>query len=179
MAKPLSGKEIIEAAQKGIEVLYVYKSYNEFERDRDLSLRIVPKFIGKGTDIEIDEDETGCLWTVKDMENIDSFFFDYGNGTEAVYAADVPTEREQLKEKLAKFLHEEVWAHWMKYLLNEKAQYMSEDESFAYGQYLIEREDADRWDRQMNTTYEDLPEDEKKSDQKLADKLMQLLEEEQ
>jgi len=178
MAKPLSGKEIIEAAQKGIEVLYVYKSYNEFERDRDLSLRIVPKFIGE--EIEIDEDETGCLWTVKDMENIDSFFFDLDNGTEAVYAADVSTEREQLKEKLAKFLHEEVWAHWMEHFFNTCGVYIDspDHEHFGTGKILtIYAGKEQRWRRQMETKYEDLEPQERESDEDLADKLMKLLEE--
>lgn len=84
---------------------------------------------------------------------------------------------DELLERVAKFIHEDMWAHWMQYMLNVKAKYMDEDECFAYGQRLIEREDAERWESQMNTIYEDLSEDEKKSDRDLANKLLKLLEE--
>jgi len=167
--KPLSGKEIIEAAQKGIEVLYVYKSYNEFEKDRDLELRIVPKFMKEGTEIEIDEDETGCCWEVKDMEGVDSYLFDLDNGTEAVYAADVPTERERLKKKLAKFLHEEVGSPMMKEVLRAYRSFGRHLDP----QWVIER------DKASNAPYEELPISEQEALEIPAEKLLKLLQEEQ
>lgn len=177
--KPLSGKEIIEAAQNGVEVRYTYTSYNEYDRDRDLDYRVVPELTemeSGATAVDIDEDETGCFWEVPDLETVSSFSFELDEGIEAIYPGESSTVKEQLREKLAKFIHEDLWAHWMKYLFSKTVR----------GEFLGNRSIADvpcilghdeqRWRRQMETLYEDLSEDEKKSDQELAEKLMKLLE---
>ena len=85
-----------------------------------------------------------------------------------------------LREKLAKFLHEDIWAHWMKYFFNNCGPYIASPDQSHFGpdQVLtIYPGKEQRWRRQMETAYEDLEPQEKKSDQELADKLMQLLEE--
>jgi len=87
----------------------------------------------------------------------------------AVFPADTPTDKEQLREKLAKFLHEDIWAHWMKYLFTQTTE-------VGDGCEEIQSTAVEHWKRQMNTLYEDLPEARKKSDRDLAEKLMKLLE---
>ncbi len=177
--KPLSGEQIIEAARKGIEVLYTYKSYNELEKDRDLELRTVPELVDNGTGINIDEDETGFYWEVADLENINAFNFDLDHGSEAIYAADTLTERERRKEKLAKFLHEEVWSFWLKHMLGRCVMIDSPDhEHFGTGQiHAVYAGVAQRWERQADTKYEKLEPAERERDEELAEKLMVLLEE--
>ena len=59
-------------------------------------------------------------------------------------------------ENLAAYAHE-AWAGWMRYLFSHSTQ--NED-----GSITIPAELVKRWDRQMNTAYEDLPEEEKLSD---------------
>jgi len=180
--KPLSGKEIIEAAQNGVEVRYTYTSYNEYARDRDLDYRVVPELTemeSGATAVDIDEDETGCFWEVPDLETVSSFSFELDEGIEAIYPGESSTVKEQLREKLAKFIHEDLWAHWMKYLFSKTITHeiLPAGSMFMPGRLeTIKEEDHTRWKRQMATLYEDLSEDEKKSDQELAEKLMKLLE---
>jgi hypothetical protein len=170
--KPLTGKQFREAIKNHTQVRYVSHHYDANIPEKDYLCFLEPAII-KGYyyvgDIDV------CVDDFADDAFV-SVGFD--SGIWGVFSADQGTAKDQFRERLAKFIHEDIWAHWMKYLLEEKAQYMSEDACFAYGQYLIQREDAERWDRRMKTTYEDLPEKEKESDRNLADKLMKLLEEE-
>lgn len=76
-------------------------------------------------------------------------------------------KREALREELANYAHE-AWRGWMKYLFRFGKR--KEDGSFA-----IESSKAKRWVRQMETHYSDLPEEEKDSDRKEADKILKLL----
>ena len=80
-----------------------------------------------------------------------------------------------LREILAKFIHEDIWSHWMKYLFSKALTTENADLTALVS--VIGPEDRERWMRQMETPYEDLPEEEKKSDRDLADKLLRLLEE--
>jgi hypothetical protein len=73
-----------------------------------------------------------------------------------------------LREKLAAYAHDESWAHWMKYLFSKCAR--GDDNSL-----VIPGELADRWMRQAKTSYDDLPEEEKKSDREQADKILKIV----
>jgi len=86
-------------------------------------------------------------------------------------------KREQLKEKLAKFIHEDLWAHWMEHFFNVTYRMKQHHEGIPSMVDVLPQRFGDRWRRQKNMKYEDLPEDEKKSDRELAEKLMKLLEE--
>jgi hypothetical protein len=91
-------------------------------------------------------------------------------------------DREELRERLAKFLHEDIWAHWMNHFFNTCGVYIDspDHDHFGTGQVLtIYPGKEQHWRRQMATFYEDLEPQEKKSDQELADKLMKLLFEEE
>ena len=170
--KPLSGKEIIEAAKNSTKVLYVYTPFDPLRFKTEV--RAVPTFSEDKKQIVIEEDVTGFCWEVDGLEAVDSYYFGLDTGDEAIYCENVLTTKEAFKEKLAKFIHEDIWAHWMQYLFSKCEQGGYDDWD---GTMTISADDYVRWERQMNTNYEDLPEDEKKSDRELAEKLMKLLEE--
>ena len=71
------------------------------------------------------------------------------------------------REKVANLCHLQ-WAGWMQWLFS-KGQ-LNDDKSFIIDPYWVER-----WQRQMNTAYDDLSEAEKDSDRKEADKFLDLL----
>ncbi len=60
----------------------------------------------------------------------------------------------------AKAVHD-IWAHWMKYMFTQ-GKYNEN------GSFTIPKEKVERWNRQMNTEFKDLPESEKKSDYQVA-----------
>jgi len=62
-----------------------------------------------------------------------------------------------LIEKLAALEHEQ-WAHWTRYMLDN-----------------LTSENIQRWQRQIETPYEDLSEKEKESDRVWARKVMELM----
>ncbi len=72
-------------------------------------------------------------------------------------------------ERLADIQHS-IWSHWMKYMFT-CGTYDS------YGNWLMSKEKVDRWQRQMNTDYEDLTEKEKESDRDQARKTIEKNEE--
>ena len=71
------------------------------------------------------------------------------------------------REELAKYAHE-TWSHWMKHIF-----------SLCYnnttGITIISKLLTDRWIRQMKTPYNELPEEEKESDRKEADKILEII----
>ena len=80
------------------------------------------------------------------------------------------TNDERLREMLASLSHE-IWAHWMKYLFSR-----CDTEIYNLGP-VIDWSDAERWLRQIDTTYTDLTEREKDSDREQADKIIAVLKE--
>jgi hypothetical protein len=72
-----------------------------------------------------------------------------------------------LREQLAALQHE-IWAHWMNYLFS-----VSQEEQD--GAYRIPVEQAQRWIKQVNTSYVELSDLEKESDREQADKVLDLL----
>lgn len=77
------------------------------------------------------------------------------------------TEDEK-REALAAFIHE-IWAGWMIYMFT----YIVAGET----DHIIDGGKVERWMRQMNTAYCDLPEEEKRSDREIADRLRKHLDE--
>lgn len=69
-----------------------------------------------------------------------------------------------MKEKLAAKAHEQ-WSGWMKYLFENSIKNYD-------GTVTIPKWAVDRWNRQMNQTYSDLPEAEKDSDRREAEKVL-------
>ena len=73
-----------------------------------------------------------------------------------------------LREQLAAMQHE-IWAHWMRYQFSRCI--VNADGSLTSPADYVER-----WRRQMETTYSQLPEPERESDREQADKILQILE---
>lgn len=74
---------------------------------------------------------------------------------------------ETLKEDLSNLAHEQ-WSGWMEYLFSKSVK--NED-----GTVTIPKWAVDRWERQVNTSYKDLSEEEKDSDRKEADKFLKVI----
>lgn len=72
-----------------------------------------------------------------------------------------------VREKLAAYAHS-AWAGWMKYMFG-KGHYNMD------GSLTIPKSLVERWTRQMNTEYQELPESEKKSDLKEADEMLAIV----
>lgn len=75
---------------------------------------------------------------------------------------------QELREALAEYAHE-AWSGWMKYLFDKTLP------EKLYNGEVIPRDLANRWQRQMNTPYADLPEEEKESDRDEADKILAIV----
>jgi len=77
-------------------------------------------------------------------------------------------ERVNKIEALAKYAHES-WSGWMVYLFDKCV--MNED-----GSATLPKDSVDRWQRQMNTSYQELSENEKKSDRVEAHRILYVIE---
>jgi len=73
----------------------------------------------------------------------------------------------ELRERLAEYSHG-AWSGWMKYMFSMGVH--NKDGSWTMPSGCVER-----WTRQMNTPYDDLPNGEEKSDLAEADKIMEAI----
>lgn len=80
---------------------------------------------------------------------------------------------DEAREQLAAYAHE-AWAGWMRYMFS-KCEYVPGAGEAGYGVLLMPVALYDRWTRQMNTPYADLPESEKESDRKEADQMLEIV----
>lgn len=78
---------------------------------------------------------------------------------------------DEVTERIAQYCHDESWAGWMRYLF----AWCRENPD---GSMTIPAAQVDRWRRQMNTSYTDLPDIEKESDRIEARKILAQLKEE-
>ena len=69
------------------------------------------------------------------------------------------------KDKKAKVVHD-IWSHWMRYFFTQCLP------TGPNGTLIIPRYLEDRWKRLMETDFEDLTEEEKKSDYEISDKYL-------
>ena len=74
---------------------------------------------------------------------------------------------ENVRELLAAYAHES-WSGWMKYLFGKSIDLSS-------GAVVIPGKLVKRWKRQIGTPYAELPEGEKESDRKEADRMLAIL----
>lgn len=77
-------------------------------------------------------------------------------------------EEKSTREKLAENAHES-WVGWMSYLFQKSTLNGNGTVTIPAG--LVER-----WTRQMNTPYDNLPDEEKQSDLDEADKILEIIE---
>jgi hypothetical protein len=78
--------------------------------------------------------------------------------------AEVGSTKDHTREQLAAYAHS-TWSGWMKYQLSKAT--VNED-----GTWTIPAQSVERWTRQMNTDFHNLPDSEKKSDFDEADKIL-------
>ena len=74
-------------------------------------------------------------------------------------------------EVMASLVHD-IWARWIDYLFSKSE--MNEDGSCTIPASLV-----DRWQRQKETFYEDLPEEERYSDREIAKEILMVVKEEE
>lgn len=72
-----------------------------------------------------------------------------------------------LREALSDVSHS-IWSHWMKWQFSVGT--FNKD-----GTWTMPVEKVERWQRQMNTSYVELPENEKEGDREQADKILEVL----
>ena len=85
----------------------------------------------------------------------------------AAHEAQQQEWTDKVFEKLAAYAHE-AWSGWMVYLFSKTFRYDYEHGEAA----AIEARFVERWRRQMNTSYAELPEHEKESDRNEATKII-------
>ena len=73
------------------------------------------------------------------------------------------------REKLAELAHEQ-WAGWIRYMFSKCHESRK-------GELVIPQWAAERWTRQAQTKYKDLPNNEQASDRVEADKVLEVLKE--
>jgi hypothetical protein len=81
-----------------------------------------------------------------------------------------------LREALADLAHEQ-WSGWMKYLFSKGYFRNMELDGIVQCVWIMPSALRERWERQMNTDYEQLPEEEKDSDRAEADRVIKVVKE--
>lgn len=84
----------------------------------------------------------------------------------------VRLDGEALREGLAEYAHE-AWSGWMKYLF-DKCTRIVDGNGNEVG-LIIPLFEMERWQRQANTAYADLPAEEKESDRLEADRMIEVM----
>lgn len=82
---------------------------------------------------------------------------------------------DELLEELAELCHDQ-WSNWMTYLFSKCYEDVSQFDK-VNGNLVIPEHYVKRWEKQLNTSYENLSESEKNSDIKEAKKFLNLLKE--
>lgn len=77
---------------------------------------------------------------------------------------------ETLRERLARLVHDHVWAGWMRHLFSKGT--FNDDGTWTMPAWAVKR-----WLRQMVTTYDNLSLSEQDSDRKEADKFLEVIDE--
>lgn len=81
------------------------------------------------------------------------------------------------REALAAYSHDSAWAGWMKYMFSKgQLEAIVSPDGKETIVWTMPPALYDRWQRQMNTLYADLPEDMKTSDRAEADKMLAIME---
>ena len=70
-----------------------------------------------------------------------------------------------MRESIARVQHDGIWCSWMRYLFTQGVKNPD-------GSFTIPKDKVDRWTRQVNTSYDDLPDHERESDRDQADKVL-------
>ena len=87
--------------------------------------------------------------------------------------AAVAYARAELREKLAAYAHE-AWSGWMRWMFEQGgfSTIHADDNGQTITLWTMKPEKYARWQRQMTSNYEDLPDSEQASDRAEADRMM-------
>lgn len=80
----------------------------------------------------------------------------------------------QVQEKLANYAHK-AWSGWMEYVFSKSIPYKPGEVQGEEGALIVPKWAVDRWQRQIETKYEDLPEREKDSDRAEASTMLAIV----
>jgi len=80
----------------------------------------------------------------------------------------------EIKEQLARYIHDENWSGWMEYLFSKCIPDVGQFDK-QNGNLIIPNWAVDRWMRQMRTKYDDLSEREKESDRREAERILRII----
>ena len=83
---------------------------------------------------------------------------------------------DKLREELAEYAHD-AWAGWMKYMFEKSIPYKPGEIQAEEGALIIPKWAVERWTRQMNAEFGELPEREIGSDFEEADKILSITQE--
>jgi len=84
------------------------------------------------------------------------------------------TLENSVREQLAEYAHD-AWTRWMEHLFSKTIPYKPGEVQATEGAVIIPKWAVERWERQVDTKYKDLPEDEKESDRQEADKITEIV----
>ncbi|MFW6046365.1 MAG: hypothetical protein ACOCP4_00980 [Candidatus Woesearchaeota archaeon] len=84
--------------------------------------------------------------------------------------------KDDVLEELADFCHDQ-WSNWMTYLFSKCYDDVGQFDRIN-GNLVIPAEFVKRWERQINTPYKNLSEEEKESDRKEARKILKFFNQE-
>lgn len=82
--------------------------------------------------------------------------------------------KDEMRERLAEYAHA-AWSNWMAYLFSKGETRQISIDGGIQTYWLMPSWAVERWQRQMNTSYADLPEAEKDSDRKEADQMIAIM----
>lgn len=74
-----------------------------------------------------------------------------------------------LRERFSDLQHD-IWARWMRWMFEQGTHNPD-------GSWTMPAMKVERWTRQMNATYAELPDHERKSDRELADEMLAIVDE--
>jgi hypothetical protein len=78
---------------------------------------------------------------------------------------------ENVREQLSDYAHE-TWSEWVKYMFDNAIPYTPGEVQADEGALITPKWAVERWTFQMNTPYEELPEEMKSLDRAEADKIL-------
>ena len=107
--KPLTVEQLRKAAEKGETVRYVYVPENPLDHSAEF---LGPASFMDDDVVVVDDDPNACIDLSEFQDSDEAIYYYGGESFEGFYPGDKGTAKDQLKERVAKFLHEDIWAHW-------------------------------------------------------------------
>ncbi len=112
----------------------------------------------------------------KSMEDVETIH-SHGGNSSIVWVDEIHSSDVDLVESLADYAHE-AWCGWMEYVFTKTDKVGYQDENGKMCRFAsIKQKELEQWERQIDTHYEHLSEDEKESDRIQARKIIKIIRE--